>query len=348
MKTSITHQLLAFTKLLSMVLVIALILALLQSCEDPGSDIAPEEDLDTIMTDTLDNQSNEDQPINFDYFTEKADAVISDTTVYYYGQSVSNLKVKVYRCKDNTDSSRPMILLGAGGAYRKYNQVSQVQDICINLAKRGYVTGYYEYSLGEMNGETWLKSTQDLIVAIRHFKKYATEFGIDPDKIFSGGWSTGAQISMYAAYMSPEDYNNVDQEFIHQLLDAEIETNGYYPEQYAEIDSHVKGTVLLMPYVWDLDIFQADEPAVMMICNEKSTFSNGAKVWGSVSVNGVVNYGPNLMNDKFESLGYEPGKDLEFVITDPSLDSKWSYLNYTPLDKMYFDDIAGFLHRNLD
>ena len=69
------------------------------------------------------------------------------------------------------------------------------------------------YRTGETNSETKYKTAffnalHDLKAAVRYFRKdlYTdNKFFIDENKIFTGGWSAGAQIGLYNAYVNSED-----------------------------------------------------------------------------------------------------------------------------------------------
>ena len=221
-------------------------------------------------------------------------------------------------------------------------------DLAENLARRGYATAVMKYTLGEINGSTWLQSFLDMKAAVKFFKKYATEYEIDPNNIFTGGWSTGAQLALYTSHMDIVEFENIQQETIHTILDTEIEEHGVEPALYESFTSDVKGNILLMPYAWEEDFIDDNGPATLMIANPNSTFNDGTPVWGEIFSGGISQIGPDLMLAEFENHNYVDGQNVELILTSPGLDNVMDHINYTPLAASYFDDIAEFIERNLD
>ena len=305
---------------------LCLLLAFLQSCNDADDPVPA---------------------IDFDYLSVVNDAQVSESTIAYYDDGSSDLTLKFFDVHNSADIQRPLIILAPGGGWTKYNQVDELEALATDLAKRGYALAVVNYTVNQQNGETWLKSIKDFKVAIKFFKKYADDYNIDPENIFTGGWSTGAQLAMYAQHLELEEYENFSQSLIHTILDPEIDRLGYEPSIYPEYANDVKGNLLLMPFSWKEDFLDNEGPT-MMIANERSTFNDGTQIWGEdIVAGGLTHQGPDMMKVKFEELGLTEGKDLEWIITDPSLDTEVSHINYTPLHASHYNAIADFLKRNL-
>ena len=59
---------------------------------------------------------------------------------------------------------------------------------------------------GEENYDQRLvENQQDIRAGIRYFRRYHEQYGIDPDLIFSGGWSSGAFGARMQGYISRDE-----------------------------------------------------------------------------------------------------------------------------------------------
>ena len=330
-------------KFMIVTLLFAVLMLALQSCSEEVV-----EPLDDTNTGNNNPVVTDESTIDFDYRSVVDTAVVNTLTGQYYEDGSSQLGFQFYEVKSSSDDQRPLVILAPGGGWREYNQTNEIKAICNDLAKRGYATAFVYYTVGGQNGDIWTQSFLDMQAAVKYFKKNATDYRIHPDLIFTGGWSTGAQLSMYAANMDKTEYDNIDQSVIHDVLNSAIAGYGFEPALYQEYSGEVKGTLLLMPYAWDIDMFEADGPAVMMIANPNSVFGNNSKLWGEFTLNGINHIGPDVMFERLKTLNYVEGGNLEYLLTDPSLDAKHSHINYTSLDPMYYDAIANFFANNLD
>ncbi len=117
----------------------------------------------------------------------------------------------------DTVINRPVVIVAHGGGFidvafmggtllvgTKDNQ--DVQALCDTLAHWGYVTACIEYRTGfDVASTTSIKravwrGAQDMSAAIRFFRKNASRFNIDPDKIFTAGSSAGAFCAIHSAF----------------------------------------------------------------------------------------------------------------------------------------------------
>jgi hypothetical protein len=118
----------------------------------------------------------------------------------------------------DTVIKRPVVIVAHGGGFidvafmggtllvgTKDNQ--DVQALCDTLAHWGYVTACIEYRTGfDVASTTSIKravwrGAQDMSAAIRFFRKNATWFNIDPEKIFTAGSSAGAFCAIHSAFV---------------------------------------------------------------------------------------------------------------------------------------------------
>ena len=121
----------------------------------------------------------------------------------------------------DTVTGRPLVIVAHGGGFidvafmggtllvgTKENE--DVQALCDTLAHWGYVTACIEYRTGfdvassaSIKRAVW-RGAQDMSAAIRFFRKNATWFNIDPNRIFIGGSSAGAFCAIHSTFA---DYN---------------------------------------------------------------------------------------------------------------------------------------------
>ena len=332
-KFTIKKELKAFV-LLS---VLSLLLFALQSCSDDAP-IEPTCETDPSLC-----------VVEFDYQTFQANAELTDSRVQYYEDNSSDLEVQIFSAESNQDNFRPLVLLSPGGGWTRYTRVVDINAIAINLAKRGYVVGVVEYSINA-GGSSWnayvmAQSILDIKAAVKFFKKNAETYRIDPDKIFTGGWSSGGQASLYSAHMSEEDFAEGSDD-LRATLEDPFNAYGFEPDIYEEYSSEVKGTLLLMPWSADPGLFDTNGPAIMMIAHPRSYFNGGERIWGEFELGGGLLYGPDVMRTHALSAGYVEGSNLHYHIMDED-DQHAEHINYSPLMTQHYDRIAAFFHQNL-
>ena len=147
---------------------------------------------------------------------------VSMTTVYYgtntdaAGNSF-DLEMDIYQPEGDVQEKRPLMIWSHGGAFIAGDR-TDVQQYCIDFAKRGFVTATISYrlypltqlgipdSIGMMDAA--MKSLGDLKAAIRHFRQDADTdnlYQIDTDYILVAGYSAGAIMSVHAAYLDEND-----------------------------------------------------------------------------------------------------------------------------------------------
>ncbi|MCH2022771.1 MAG: carboxylesterase family protein [Saprospiraceae bacterium] len=126
----------------------------------------------------------------------------------------------------DTVTNRPVVVIGHGGGFVNVAFMSNtimvgtmdnddVQALADTLAHWGYVAAVIEYRLGynllsssSINRAVW-RGTQDMSSAIRFFRKNASWFGIDPERVFSVGSSAGAFGALHSAFV---DFHERDAE----------------------------------------------------------------------------------------------------------------------------------------
>lgn len=322
-----------FRKLMRLISLIVIIIAMVSCSED---------DKITVVNDR----------IQFDYTSLMAEE--ADVEATWLNDVPSSMEMAIYEVTNSADDTRPLVILSPGGAFTRWNREYDIETLAIDLARRGYAVGYLRYTVAGQDGDTYVRSLHDMMMAVQYFRSNAEELKIDPENIFTGGWSTGAQLAMYAGHASESEFESFEQEIIHTITDAAFEEHGFSPEEFQGVSYDIKGNLLLMPYAWDEDFFDADGPAVMMIANPESHFTDGTKMLGTFTLDpntskALDHIGPDLMFDRLVEAGYTDGGNLEMILTNPSdLTMSWNHINAHSLDPVYFNDIAEFFKRNMD
>ena len=128
-------------------------------------------------------------------------------------------------------TKRPVVILAHGGGFINVAFMGgtllvgtmdndDVQALADTLAHWGFVTASIEYRLGfnpasasSLKRAVW-RGAQDMSAAVRFFRKNATWFGIDSEKVFVGGSSAGAFCAIHSTFVDnaerlPESYQLV-------------------------------------------------------------------------------------------------------------------------------------------
>ena len=83
-------------------------------------------------------------------------------------------------------------------------------DFCTAFAKRGYVCASINYRLSnpisfflskEEQYETVLEAVSDAKSAIRYFRKFSSDYGVNPNQIFLGGYSAVGVLGLHLAFI---------------------------------------------------------------------------------------------------------------------------------------------------
>jgi poly(3-hydroxybutyrate) depolymerase len=120
----------------------------------------------------------------------------------------------LYQPKDDKELRRPLIIWMHGGGFKFGSKsASGIQLWSKTFAQRGYVCAAINYRLSKKNPvfnfDEFLKASyyavQDVKTAVEYFKRNASLYHIDPDKIVLAGNSAGGIIALQAAYSSNEE-----------------------------------------------------------------------------------------------------------------------------------------------
>jgi len=163
----------------------------------------------------------------FESATLTADVVYGNAPfingIYHNEANTTNgdLVMDIYAPTDDTNTLRPAIIFAHSGAFLNGNRNHEdMVALCDSLARKGYVTATIDYrknfyliSNAEIHGTRAVyRGIQDGRSAIRFLRANAATYGIDPEKVYLGGSSTGAFIALHAAYMNDPNEQPIETE----------------------------------------------------------------------------------------------------------------------------------------
>ncbi|MBS1625716.1 MAG: carboxylesterase family protein [Bacteroidetes bacterium] len=156
------------------------------------------------------------------YFSDAQ--IVSDTGIVYgqafnYQGQWQNLILNVHYPDRAVDSlpRRPLIVLVHGGSFLGGN-LRNLDDDCIEFAKRGFVAATVEYRLGwgaatQCHGDTTsayqaiYRAIQDVHASLRYLSAHAQDYGIDTAWIFAGGNSAGSFATVNLAFVNQQEFD---------------------------------------------------------------------------------------------------------------------------------------------
>jgi acetyl esterase/lipase len=128
-----------------------------------------------------------------------------------FGKVKVTLKMDIYVPNGNTLDKKPVIIFAFGGAFMTGERTNEsMVALCEAYAKRGFVTATIDYRLGmnvtdqELSRRAVYRALQDGRSAVRFFRRNAATYGIDPNKVFISGQSSGALLALHCTYLDKE------------------------------------------------------------------------------------------------------------------------------------------------
>ncbi len=175
-------------------------------------------------------------PYNNRYYHAVFDSIVVDTGVVYGNApaltfpyfSESNtfnqdLLVDIYTPYGDTLTTRPLIICAHSGSFLSgTRQNDDMVDFCDSLAHRGYVAASIDYRLGmnvlstSSSIRAVYRGLQDSRAAVRFFKEFAVQYGVDTNQIYLLGSSAGSFMGLQNMFMDteaerpPETFNPPD------------------------------------------------------------------------------------------------------------------------------------------
>ncbi len=134
----------------------------------------------------------------------------------YQGNAYA-LKMDIYYPNLTVDPSlkRPFVMLFHGGGFSSGDKQSgDIKDLCIHLARRGFVCATVNYRLGYDFTEygqykARYRAIQDGHAALRYVIGNANTIRIDTSWLFVGGQSAGSLLALGMVYADPDELDSI-------------------------------------------------------------------------------------------------------------------------------------------
>jgi len=211
-------------------------------------------------------------------------------------------KMEIYFPKDHdpAKSKVPGLILFHGGGWSG-GTLDQFRVACAYFASRGLVCATSDYRLGAKR-----TCVTDAKSAIRWFKGHASELGIDPNRIITGGGSAGGHISALAT-MNPGLNDPADPKEINTSVVAYL----WFNPAFAPADSKD-------PEIDVLHHLKADLPPAIAFFGDKDTWKKGWDVayakWKSLGVKTIdLQIAPGQVHSFFNK---EPWRTVTLIAAD--------------------------------
>jgi hypothetical protein len=262
----------------------------------------------------------------FPNVTKTSDLIFgNNTTTDYSTGTVYNqtLRLDFYEPTGDVAVQRPLIILAFGGAFIT-GQRTDMDSICIALAKKGYAAATIDYRLiypsvanyfvvgtsSSLLIDEVIKASADMKAAIRFFKRDAATtktYRIDTTKIILGGASSGAIAAVQTAYSASVNenpgvttaYNNNGGFEGNTDLPA---PNNLRPTYTA---TGIAGVLNIAGAVLDTNLIDANEPPIYSA--QGSADEVVPYNYGQLSFNGtpvpLFVYGSNLITTRAKNIG---------------------------------------------
>lgn len=123
---------------------------------------------------------------------------------------------------------RPFIMMFHGGGFTSGDKQSgDIKDLCIHLARRGFVCATVNYRLGYNFTEygqykARYRAIQDGHAAMRHIVNNANAIKVDTSWMFVGGQSAGSLLSLGMVYADPTELDSVSLAYNPTSVSAEL------------------------------------------------------------------------------------------------------------------------------
>lgn len=147
---------------------------------------------------------NAETPAKDDYIPLSRSDAPAGKSYTYKTQNGKDLQIEVYSPEGHTSTKDavPGMIIFHGGGWTGGN-LSEFRSFCHYFASRGLVTATAEYTLitkDQRRESSRFKRVciTDAKSAIRWFKQHASELGVDPQRIITGGGSAGGHVSLLA------------------------------------------------------------------------------------------------------------------------------------------------------
>jgi hypothetical protein len=130
-----------------------------------------------------------------------------------YGVSSTAHTMNIYMPKGDLRTNKPALLINGGGLFNG-SDLTVLEPLAERLASYGFVVATAKYrntileedpNVSDFGTANLMRGMVDSKAAIRFLRANANDYGIDPNQIFAGGWSSGAYNALAHAYWQLED-----------------------------------------------------------------------------------------------------------------------------------------------
>lgn len=266
------------------------------------------------------------------------------TDTFSYGSYASN-KAEFFTVEEETRRAKPLIIITPGGGFSSYTEMDKLRQFATALALRGYNAAIVKYATGTPNYNTYTKAFRDVRSSVRYFKLNGAQYNIDTANIYLSGWSSGATVCFAAAYLDSSEVATIGAVAHRNAIANEVNNLGFDNGDNPGVSSKVRGYIGMFASIFDRNMIDRSDAAMMLINHWDAHLSNGTRNIGTYYYGGLVNYGTDPIAQNARQKGFVDGQDLEYIrIAGPSL---YKGANQASLHHAYYTEIYDFIDRNL-
>lgn len=229
----------------------------------------------------------------------------------------TNLRLDFYEPDPagETITKRPLVLVYFGGAFLVGDKgLWDVNAWCDSLAHHGYACAGVNYRLGfnvlsEASGiRAVYRAIQDSRAAVRYFKEFHEEYGIDTSRIYVVGNSAGAYTALHTAFLNKEQDRPEETYGVGGFLNPERRDLGCIDCAVNDYQHSVEvsGVVNLWGAIYDTTYIDPVEqiPVMSIHGTDDSTVPIGAgRPFGGLIPAAPTTYGSEPIHERLNNLG---------------------------------------------
>lgn len=189
----------------------------------------------------------------------------------FYGPNIDQQWMQVYQPEGDRVTNRPLVILFPGGGFDP-DQINHSYQLLVPLAKKlahhGYVAALANYSTQKVHTpeeyrRAYMTALIDLKTCLAYFQNkigVAEEYQIDPARIFTIGWSAGAQIGLFNAFARTKDELSIEESLVYQMVLDQYQLTPYFTG-----NNKIMGHISLAGSMADLERIDTKDPALLCI-----------------------------------------------------------------------------------
>ncbi len=216
-----------------------------------------------------------------------------------------------YEPAGDTAQLRPLVITVFGGAYIAGSRdFCDMEEYCRRLAKHGYVAASIDYrlmSLFSASAKNIIRemyiAAQDVSAAIRYFKLYGNDYGIDTNNIFLLGNSAGTIAILHEMFMEEQE-RPVETFSSPELIP--LHSSGY--SEYLDKSTRIAGVVAQWGGVLGVDMIDSVECVPLCFihgtADESVPYDSGYCYSSSFSFLMPYIYGSHSISERLVEIGF--------------------------------------------